>query len=333
MGLRVVITGATGNVGTALLRALETDDGVDEVLGLARRVRGVDLGLAKPRLHHADVSESDLAALFDGADAVVHLAWALQPAHDRATLHRTNVIGSERVLDAAVAAGVGRVVVASSVGAYAPGPKDRLVGEDWPVTGVPTSTYSRDKAALEQLCDRFGDRLRIARLRPALIFQRSSAMEQRRLFAGRLLPTSPWHRRLWPVVPWLRGLRFQAVHADDVAEAYRRALHADAVGAFNIAADPVISGAEVASLVHARPVQVPAPVARAGHAAGFRLHLIASEPGWLDLACASPLISAERARTVLGWAPRHSSLATLQELAGGLRERVEGATPALAATS
>ena len=51
----------------------------------------------------------------------------------------------------------------------------RLTGEDWPVTGVATSTYSRQKAALEVLCDRVADRVHLVRLRPALIFQRSSA--------------------------------------------------------------------------------------------------------------------------------------------------------------
>jgi UDP-glucose 4-epimerase len=330
MGLRVVITGATGNVGTALSRALATDDGVDDVLGLARRIQCVRVDIPKLRLRHADVTESDLTELFDGADAVVHLAWELQPAHDLARLHRTNVIGSNRVLESAAAAGVGRVVVASSVGAYAAGPKDRCITEEWPATGIPSSTYSRHKAALEQLCDRFADRVHLVRLRPALIFQASSALEQRRLFVGRLLPTWPWRRRLWPVAPWLRGVRFQAVHADDVADAYRRALHTDAAGAFNIAAEPIVDAAQVRAAVGARIVEVPPAAVRPLHSIGFRLHAVASEPGWLDLATLSPVMASGRARDVLGWTPRHSSTAALEELALGLRSHAEGGTPALA---
>jgi UDP-glucose 4-epimerase len=330
MGLRVVITGATGNVGTAVARALAADDAVDDVLGLARRVQGVGIDIPKLRLRHADVAESELTELFEGADAVVHLAWELQPAHDPTRLHHTNVIGSNRVLEAAAAAGVGRVVVASSVGAYAAGPKDRCVTEGWPATGIPSSTYSRQKAALEQLCDRFADRFHLVRLRPALIFQASSALEQRRLFVGRLLPTWPWQRRLWPVVPWLRDVRFQAVHADDVADAYRRALHTAADGAFNIAAEPIVDAAEVRATVGARILAVPPAAVRPLHAIGFRLHAVASEPGWLDLAALSPLMASGRARDVLGWAPRRSSTEALEDLARGLRSRVEGGTPALA---
>jgi len=102
-GMTVAVTGASGNLGTALLRRLTAPDaGVAEVRGLARR-RPPDVApYAEVRWHLADLggpdSEPALAEFVAGADAVVHLAWALQPAHDRATLHRTNAIGSERVL-------------------------------------------------------------------------------------------------------------------------------------------------------------------------------------------------------------------------------------------
>jgi nucleoside-diphosphate-sugar epimerase len=332
MGRRVVVIGATGNVGTALVRSLMSDATVEDVLCVARRPEGLVAEDPRIRTARADVTSSDLRPLLDGADAVIHLAWALQPAHDRDALHRTNVVGTERVLMAASDAQVGRVVVASSVGTYAQGPKDRLVGESWPATGVPTSTYSRQKAAIERLCDGYAARLRVIRLRPALIFQRSAAMEQRRLFGGRLLPTWPWRSTWWPFVPWVRGLAFQAVHADDVAEAYRIAAHADVDGAFNIAAEPVVSATTVAELSNARVLPVvPARVIRPLHGLAFSARLIASEPGWLDLACASPLIASDRARQELGWSPRHTSLEALDELAAGLRGRVPGGTPALAA--
>jgi nucleoside-diphosphate-sugar epimerase len=223
------------------------------------------------------------------------------------------------------------VVIASSVGTYAQGPKTRRVDESWPATGVRTSTYSMQKAAIERLCDEYADRLRVIRLRPALIFQRRAAMEQRRLFGGRLLPTWPWRNRWWPVVPWVRGLAFQAVHADDVAEAYRAAATAEVDGAFNIAAEPVISADTVSALVRARVLQLPAwPIAPL-HAAAFRAHLIASEPGWFELARRSPLIDSGRARRELGWTPQRASFDALDDLAAGLREQVRGGTPALAA--
>src|SRR5204862_2475306 len=107
--------------------------------------------------------------LFEGADAVVHLAWLIQPARDRELTRRVNVDGSVRVFHAAADAGVPALVHASSVGIYAPAPKDRAVDESWPATGVSTSFYARDKAACEQALDALeAERpgLRIARLRP-----------------------------------------------------------------------------------------------------------------------------------------------------------------------
>src|SRR4051794_19415905 len=119
--MRIVVTGATGNVGTSLLRALEADPGVAEVVGLARR--RPDLALAKTSFVTADVVRDDLVPLFRGADAVVHLAWLIQPSRDRTTTRAVNVDGSRRVFDAAVAADVPALVYASSIGAYSPGPK------------------------------------------------------------------------------------------------------------------------------------------------------------------------------------------------------------------
>jgi nucleoside-diphosphate-sugar epimerase len=332
---RVVITGATGNVGSALVRALGNDPSVDAILGIARRPAGAaaEGGGPKASFVAADVAAGDLVSLFDGADAVVHLAWQLQPAHRPSELERTNVIGTRLVLDAAATARVERVVVASSVGVYAPGPKDRMVDEWWPATGVATSTYSRQKAEMERLCDaaaRSGQR--VIRMRPGLIFQRTSAMSQRRLFASRLLPPGAMRRRFWPVVPWVAGLRFQAVHAADVAEAYRLALHADVDGAFNLAAGPVIDAAVLGGHLDRPTVQVPPRAARLLHAGGFHARLVTSEPGWLDLAMASPLISSDRAHEALGWRPSRSALDALDDLADGMRHHAAGPTAALSAS-
>src|SRR6185295_9478931 len=101
------------------------------------------------RWAQADVVGDELEPHFHGADAVVHLAWAIQPQHDRELLERTNVQGSERVFAAAAAVGVSNLVYASSVGAYSPGPKDRLVDESWSTAGIVSSIYSRQKAQVE----------------------------------------------------------------------------------------------------------------------------------------------------------------------------------------
>jgi UDP-glucose 4-epimerase len=328
--MRVVVTGATGNVGTSVLAALSRDEAVTEIVGIARR-RPPATG-AKTTWLERDVVRDDLAEAFAGADAVVHLAWAIQPSRDEATLHAINVAGSQRVFRAAAEAGVGALVYASSVGAYAPGPKEPPVDESWPTTGIETSFYSRHKAIVEDLLDELEPdvpELRVVRMRPALIFKGEAASEIRRLFAGPFLPGFLIRPQLIPFVPRIPGLRFQAVHSLDVGDAYRRAVVGDARGAFNLAADPVISPPELASVLDARTLPVPVPVARALTDVTWRLHLQPTPPGWLDLALKVPVMDSSRARDELGWRPAHTSIEALEELLAGLR-RGEGApTPPL----
>src|SRR5918999_5204155 len=187
--MRVVVVGASGNVGTSVLRSLADEPAVDSVLGLARRIPTAEF--PKTEWRQADIARAPLRPHFQGADVVVHLAWPIQPGRDKQRLHEVNVDGSARVFRAAASAGVPALVYASSIGAYAPGPKDRGVDESWPTTGIQSSFYSRDKAEVERLLDRFEDenpRVRTVRLRPGLVFKRDAASGIRRLFAGPLLP-------------------------------------------------------------------------------------------------------------------------------------------------
>src|SRR3954447_25289669 len=138
--MRVAVVGATGNVGTSVLRSLADEPEVESVLGLARRLPG--LRIPKVEWRAVNVGGSDLVERFAGADVVVHLAWQIQPARDRDSVHAANVEESERVFRAVAEAGVPALVYASSVAAYSPGPKDRRVEESWPTEGVSSSFYS-----------------------------------------------------------------------------------------------------------------------------------------------------------------------------------------------
>jgi UDP-glucose 4-epimerase len=329
--MRVVITGATGNVGTSVLAALADESRVEEIVAVARRAPG--RSFPRTRFAAADVAESDLEAIFDGADAVIHLAWLIQPARDESATYRVNVTGSERVIAAAARAGARAFVCASSIGAYSPGPKDRLVDESWPTEGINSSFYSRHKVAVERRLDqleRDQPAMRVVRMRPALIFKAEAATEVRRLFAGPLLPTALLRPGLIPFVPDVRGLRFQAAHSLDVGEAYRLALLSEVRGAFNLAADPPIGTPELAALLRARPLRLSPGVLRAGAAITYRLHMQPTEPGWVDMALGGPLIDSARARTELGWNPRHASTDALRELLEGMRTGADYSTPPLA---
>jgi nucleoside-diphosphate-sugar epimerase len=329
--MKVVITGATGNVGTSVLEALADEQGIEEIVGIARRIP--ERQFPRTRFLAADVGKTDLVPLFEGADAVVHLAWLIQPGRDESVTARANVTGSERVFSAAVQAGVRAIVYASSIGAYSPGPKDRLVDETWPTAGIDSSFYSRHKVAVERQLDRLeqerGD-LRVVRLRPALIFKAGAATEIRRLFAGPLLPGRLLRPELIPFVPDVPRLRFQAVHSQDVGEAYRAVIVSDVRGAFNLAADPPLGPAELAELLQARRVRLRPAVLRGAAALSYALRLQPTEPGWVDMALAVPLIDSARARVELGWVPRHSATDTLLELIEGMRRGSDYQTPPLA---
>jgi UDP-glucose 4-epimerase len=328
--MRVVVLGATGNVGTSLLEVLAGDGDVTSVVGIARRLP--DLELPKVEWQAADVSRDDLVHLFRGADCVVHLAWLIQPSRDLDLLWRVNVEGSTRVFRAVADAGVRSLVYASSVGAYSPGPKDRFVDESWPTNGVRTSYYGRQKAEVERRVDRFEREqpdIRVVRLRPALTFKRESASEQRRLFAGPFLPTPLVRPGRVPFIPDVPRLRFQAVHSLDVGEAYRLAIVAQARGPYNVAAEPVLDPQVLARTFRTRTVRVPAGLLRQLAALTWRLRLQPSPPGWVDLALLVPLLDCTRARTELGWQPRFSAIAALREVAEGMREGVGGPTPPL----
>lgn len=328
--MRVVVTGASGNVGTSVLEALAEEPRVEGVVGLARRAP--EVAYPKTRWVAADVVEDELAPLFAGADAVVHLAWAIQPSRDESVTERINVGGSRRVFEAVVEAGVPALVHASSVGAYSPGPKERRVDESWPVEGIGTSFYSRHKAAVESLLDRLEARapqLRVVRLRPGLIFKAEAASEVRRLFAGPLLPNFLVQKRMVPLIPRVPRLRFQAVYSRDVGQAYRQAVVRDVHGAFNVAAEPEIGVAELREFFGARSFPLPAGALRAAAGLSWKLRLQPSAPGWIDLALGAPMMDSSRAREELGWEPRMTSLQALDDLLKGLRHAKGGPTPPL----
>jgi UDP-glucose 4-epimerase len=328
--VKVVVTGASGNVGTSVLQTLAEDPAVSEIIGIARRLP--DARFEKTTWRQADIACDELGPLFDGAEVVIHLAWLIQPSRDETHTREVNVHGSERVFQAVAAVDVPVLIYASSVGAYAPGPRTHAVDESWPTTGILSSFYSRHKAEVERLLDHFQEehpQVRIVLLRPALTFKSEAATGIRRLFIGPLLPSPLVRRGALPVLPYPRGLRTQAVHSLDVGHAYRIAATKPVSGAFNIAAEPVLDAALIAHVLGACPLRLPSAIVRRATWASWKLRLQPTSPGWLDIGMLSPIMNTARAHEQLGWKPRFSATQTVEELLDGLRYENDMATPPL----
>lgn len=324
-----MVVGGSGNVGTAVLRAARAAG--HTAVGVSRRPPRAGAPYDGVDWHSIDISGADastrLFEVFDGADAVVHAAWAVQPSHDQDYLRSVNVTGSRAVFDAVTDSGVTRLVYLSSVGAYAARRSMSRVDESHPVTGVPSSSYSNHKAEVESILDAFeADHpdVSVARLRPGLILQRDAASEIRRYFIGALIPRPLWKvardGRL-PVLPLPRGLVLQFVHSPDVAAAVLAAAERGYRGAVNLAADPVLDARDLAAVLGGRVVELPARVVRAAVAAAWRARVVPTSPGWLDLALSVPLLRTDRAKSELDWAPTTDSHDTLRALLDGLASR------------
>jgi nucleoside-diphosphate-sugar epimerase len=331
--MRIVVTGASGNVGSALLRRLADLQG-HQVFALARRPPEADRNGSQVAWGTVDLTDdacSDtLEQTFQGADAVVHLAWGFQPSHDPDYLERLGVGGTRHVIRAVAAAGVRHLVHMSSVGAYSPRVDDAPVDESWPTNGVPTSPYSRHKAAAERLLDAFvegGTDTVVCRMRPGLIGQGMAGSALLRYGVPAAVPA--WLLGHVPVLPLDRRLSIPMVHADDVAGAIVHELDRRAGGAFNLAAPPPITTARIAAALGARAVHVPSRALRPMMSAAWHARLQQVDPGWLDLALAVPLLDTSRAETELEWSPEVDSESVLRQMLAGMREHDSGATPAL----
>ncbi|MDF1606238.1 NAD-dependent epimerase/dehydratase family protein [Nocardioides sp. YIM 152315] len=325
--MRIAVTGATGNVGSAVVRRLHHDG--HEVVGVVRRPPEDADPADWVRADLSSDCHDDLVRAFRGADAVVHLAWGFQPTHRIDYLESVGVGGTRRVLDAVAAAGVPHLVHQSSIGAYSPRRGTEPVREDWPTGGIAASPYSRHKATAERLLDTFEGRAEVVvtRTRPGIISQRAAGSAQLRYFLPTLVPAAAV--RHVPVLPLDRRLTLQVVHADDVARAIALAIEARAPGPFNLVTEPVLDRSDVAAALGARPVHVPFPVVRAAADLSWRAHLQPVDAGWIDMAYHVPLLDASRARTELGWVPGHDATAVLATMVEAMASAEHGSSEVL----
>ena len=329
MGLKVAVTGPTGDIGRSLLRALEADARVDRVVGMARRPFDPgSMGLTKSSYEQGDMTDrAAVDRLVAGADVVVHLAFIII---DAANAHDVNVSGSRTVFEATAAAGVGRLVYASSVAAYgfhADNPQPLV--ESVEPRGTDTHPYSAQKAELETI---LRDTLRGSRteawiFRPSIVAGEDAPMLLDQIpYArwGEKLPGSV--RALLGRLPVLKpvlpdpGVPFQLVHHDDVASALQAAVAGKGEpGVYNLAGPGELTIAELAAALGYYSVGVPGAAVDAAAQLVARLPAAPAQARWIDTFRTPVLMNTAKAEGQLGWRPQHDARETLKRTIDAVR--------------
>jgi UDP-glucose 4-epimerase len=301
------ITGAAGLVGTALAGVLADSPEVDRLVGLdvrdpARRARGLEF-------HRADVAHTELKPLFEGLDVIVHLASVVDPIPDESLMASVNVEGTRRVLDAAAAVGVRKVVRVSSAAAYGAWANNHVpLTEDDPLRPNPGFSPAVQAAEVERLLAEWRDEhpgVVVTTLRTAPVFGPGAERLPSRLVLGhpplRVRGASP------PV---------QAAHVDDLVRALDLVVREDHAGTFNVASDGWLDHAAARRLLPPTPTPaLPAELLERVLARSWASGLGDVPPGVVPY-LQHPWVVANDKLKAIGWAPAHTNEQAVRE---GLR--------------
>jgi UDP-glucose 4-epimerase len=323
----IAITGAAGLVGRQLLPALAGESGVTRVVGLdvrepTRRVRGVEF-------HLADVLHSELKPLLEDIDVLVHLASVVDPIPDEPLMARVNVDGTRRVLEAAAAVGIRKVVRVSSAAVYGAWPDNPVpLAEDDPLRPNPGFSPAVQAAEVERLLaewrdDHPGSVVTILRTAPVL----GPGAER---LPSRLLLGRPRLR--------VRGANppVQAAHVDDLVRAVALLTLEDHPGTYNVASNDWLDHAEASRLVPGSLLPpIPAELLERVLTRTWSAGLGEVPPGVVPYLVHPWVLSNEKLRTT-GWRPAHSTEEAIQDGLSSLpppqtRERAAAFTAGLVA--
>jgi len=323
--LTVAVTGPTGTFGFGLIPRLQADDRVARIVGIARRpFDPAAYGWTKMTYRRGDVRDTRaLRDTFADSDVVVHLAFMVTGAASGEAIRSINIEGTLNAFHAAAIAGARRFVYSSSVAAYG-FHRDNPIGmtEDWPVRPATRLFYAREKAELERLLEaeaaaRPGGPLPYL-LRPSIVLG-PHAVGAKGLLPG---PLAPLVRGLamragqLPVrVPVLvPALPLQLVHEQDMGRALRQCVvAAGPPGAYNIAADGIITAADIARELGLLPLPLPVGPAQSAAAAVAALPFLPPVAQWVEAASHPAIMDTTRAKQELGWAPRFTAIEALRD--------------------
>jgi UDP-glucose 4-epimerase len=306
--VRYLITGGSGYIGSRLVERLSPRSETDLILiGDLRPPRAF-----RPKAEYRSLDVTDAAAVrrliaSERPDAVIHLAFMLNPIRDEARMYDVDVGGTQNVLDAASAGAVPHVLVTSSAVAYGAFPDNPVpLTEEHPVRGVGAFSYARDKTESDRLCQLWAlqhpDRV-MTIVRPSIVFGPS---------------VDNYLLRLWTQQPFqadfgLPDPGIQFAHEDDVVEAITLLLERRQPGAFNVAGDGAMTIRECAEMIGMRRLRVPRRAYTRFVAAMWRLGVAEAPPGALQYSMYPWIVSTEKLKRETGWRPRYTTRDTFIE--------------------
>lgn len=328
--LSVAMTGPTGTFGFGLVPLLEAEPRIAKVVGIARRpFDPAEHGWTKMVYRQGDVR--DQAALRDayaGADVVVHLAFMITGNAPAKTIREINVGGTLNAFRAAREAGARRFAYASSVAAYGFHP-DNPVGmtEEWPTRPAGRLFYAKEKAELERLLQEQAalvDEPALYLVRPPIVLGPHAMGAKDAVpapLAGVGSAALSVLRRLPIPIPALApDFPLQFIHEDDVGQALLKCVLADGPpGAYNIAGDGVLTGADIARELGLAPIPIPSRAVQAAARLASSLprpRFVPPSAEWVEAVSQPSIMDTTKARKELGWSPRYSGLQALRATLG-----------------
>ena len=300
--MRYVITGGSGYIGSRLVEFLLRRPDTEAIV--LADVRPPRFPHPRVRFARSDVRDrAGLEALLrqERPDALVHLAFILNPIRDEALMYDVDVNGTHNALEAATAAGTEHVLVTSSTTAYGAWPDNpEPLHEEDPVRGMPDFPYAQHKTEADRVCQLWAARhpeRTMTIVRPCIVLGPN---------------VDNYISRTWQSAPFLPVFRgessqpVQFVHENDLAEAVGLLLVGRHAGAFNVTGDGTMTWAETARMAGLKVRTVPWKlwhrVATAMWAA--RVPGVEAPPGNLAFLRWPWVASNEKAKRTLDWTPR-----------------------------
>ncbi|HEU0023578.1 MAG TPA: NAD-dependent epimerase/dehydratase family protein [Thermoleophilaceae bacterium] len=305
--MRYLITGGSGYIGTRLVDRLSRRDDTERIV--ICDVAPPRAYVPKTEFEKVDVRDRQAVhAVVERArpDALVHLAFILNPSHDEGFMYDVDVNGTHNVLEAADAAGVGQVLVTTSAVAYGAFPDNPVpLSEDDPVRGVARFSYARDKTESDRIVQLWAQQHPDAVttiVRPCIVFGPN---------------VDNYLVRLWTKAPFTADVgtlddHVQFIHEEDVVDAVTGLLLGRHEGAYNLAGEGLMTWRECGELIGSPVRKLPLWLYRGLARVMWRLRASEAPPGQIDFALYPWIVSNEKVKRTLDWTPAHTSRETFE---------------------